>query len=42
MLSQQVGDGLVHQLLQGGHAVAAKLLELMKGLVIKCDQLAHL
>ncbi len=37
MFSQQVGYSLVHQFLQSGHTIAAKLLELMKRIVIKLD-----
>ena len=41
MLLEQVGEGLVGELLQGRHPVAAKLLQLVECVVVKLDQLAQ-
>jgi hypothetical protein len=41
MLAKHVGGRLVHQLLQGGHTITAKLLKLMECRLVKFDQLAH-
>lgn len=41
MLGEQIGEGLIGQLLQIGHAVAPKLRQLGERVVIEGDQLAH-
>jgi hypothetical protein len=41
VLSQQIGEGFVRQLLNSRHPVAPKLLQFVEGVVVKGDQFAH-
>ena len=41
MLFEQVGEGLVRELLQRTHAVARQLLQLLERVVVELDQSAH-
>src|SRR5258708_15479892 len=41
VLPEQIGEGLVRQLLDGRHPVAAELLQLVESVVVEGDQLAH-
>ena len=41
MFPEQIGECFVRQLLDGRHAVARQLLQLVESVVIEGDQLAH-
>jgi hypothetical protein len=41
VLLQQIGEGLVSELLRGRHAITPKLRQLIQRVVIECDQLSH-
>ena len=41
MLFQEVGEGFIGEFLRRRHTVATELSELVEGLVVELDQLAH-
>ncbi len=41
MLPEQIGECFIRQLLDRRHPVASKLLQLVEGVVVEVDQLAH-